>query len=263
MGTVSVFLQAYDDAPPYRYLDKVICQWRRNEYNVRKECGLDPVQSTYPGCFPLKRRKRNLRNHEDMATAVDTDTDASTPTNVTKLMNDNRPKRHPKGFRTIHDVLLYNDQHRNNPNHSDVKIHMEEGNFGPADETIDWDSFVAEQSKIMGDEEKLYQKMIAIENDANEELVHERYLRELISYDEIPWFNYWPMLGARTEYYFRYSGSQTIPPVSFIYYDYVTVRHRAYAMTGKFPFTQSTTHFLTQPIHSSLPLQFVLLKQIT
>jgi hypothetical protein len=218
MGTVSVFLQAYDDAPPYRYLDKVICQWRRKEYDVRKKCGLDPVPSTYPGCFPLKRKKRkkrNLRNHEDMATADDANNDAaSTPSNVTKLMNDNKPKRHPKGFRTVHDVLLYNDQHRNNPNHSDVKIHMEEGNFGPADETMDWYSFVAEQSKKMRDEENLYQKMITMEmeNDADEELVHERYLRELISYDELKWFNYWPMLGARTEYYFRYSGSQTIPP---------------------------------------------------
>jgi hypothetical protein len=30
--------------------------------------------------------------------------------------------------------------------------------------------------------------------------------------DEIEWFNYFPMLGVRTEYYYRYSGSQTIPP---------------------------------------------------
>lgn len=200
MGTVSIFLKAYDDAAPYRYLDKVLCQWRRKEYEVRKECGLDPISSTYPGCFPLNRRQRNLRRRTDSDRA------------------ESSFKRHPKGFRTVHDVILYNDFHRDNPNHTDVRVHMEESNWDRADETIDWDAFIAEQSEKMNVEEELYQKMMSLKktggrnhNATNEEL-HEKYRRALLNYDEIPWFNYWPMIGVRTEYYFRYSGTQTIPP---------------------------------------------------
>eukprot|EP00537_Pseudo-nitzschia_pungens_P003212 CAMPEP_0172359778 /NCGR_PEP_ID=MMETSP1060-20121228/3924_1 /TAXON_ID=37318 /ORGANISM="Pseudo-nitzschia pungens, Strain cf. cingulata" /LENGTH=600 /DNA_ID=CAMNT_0013081565 /DNA_START=203 /DNA_END=2005 /DNA_ORIENTATION=- len=199
MGTVSIFLKAYDNAPPYRYLDKVICQWRRKEYEVRKECGLDPIQSTYPGCFPLNRRRRKLRRR--------------TSGDKTGSL-----KRHAKGFRTVHDVILYNDFHRDNPNHTDVQIHMEESNWDAADETIDWDVFVAEQSEKMNEEEELYHKMMSFKEpggskrNATDEELHEEYRRALLNYDEIPWHNYWPMYGVRTEYYFRYSGTQTIPP---------------------------------------------------
>lgn len=197
MGTVSVFLKAYDDAAPYRYLDKVICQWRRKEFEVRKECNLPLVAPTYPGCFPINESRRNLRRARD----------ENRGTNF---------KRHPKGFRTVHDVILYNDYKKNNLNHTDVKIHMEDSNWDPSDDTIDWDAFVAEQSQKMNDEEQLYQEMMAMENDNKSEnynhTLHEEYRRKLLNYDEIAWFNYWPMLGVRTEYYFRYSGTQTIPP---------------------------------------------------
>ena len=197
MGTVSVFLKAYEDAAPYRYLDKVICQWRRKEYEVRKECNLPLVAPTYPGCFPVNNGRRNLRHG--------------------KSKNNNADfKRHPKGFRTAHDVILYNDYHKNHPNHTDVKIHMEDINWDPADDTIDWDEFVSDQSKKMNEEEQLYQEMIAMENDIGgnryNQSLHDDYRRKLLNYDEIVWFNYWPMLGVRTEYYFRYSGTQTIPP---------------------------------------------------
>ena len=207
MGTVSVFLKAYEDAAPYRYLDKVICQWRRKEYEVRKECGLPLVESTYPGCFPFKTSRRNLRRR-----------DAKKNGPADKGVH-SEFKRHPKGFRTIHDVLLHNDYHRGTPNHTDVKIHMEDGNWEPADDTIDWDSFVAEESQKMNDEEELYHKMMVLENGNGNNItspadkaLHDRFRRKLINYDEIAWFNYWPMLGVRTEYYFRYSGTQTIPP---------------------------------------------------
>jgi len=205
MGTVSVFLQAYDNAAPYRYLDKVICQWRRKEYDVRKECNLPLVAPAYPGCFPINKSRRNLRRHGGK------NSDATDKYSV-----DSKFKPHPKGFRTVHDVLLYNDYHKNNPNHTDVRIHMEDSNWDSADDTIDWDDFVANQSKNMNEEEQLYQQMMAMENGDNNNSYnitpHEEYRRKLLNYDEIPWFNYWPMLGVRTEYYFRYSGTQTIPP---------------------------------------------------
>ncbi|KAL3937732.1 MAG: hypothetical protein SGARI_002006 [Bacillariaceae sp.] len=189
MGTVSVFMNAYDDAPPYRYLDKIICQWRRKEWEVRKECGLEPIETSYPGCFPY--HKRNLRTAEQEAPKAA----------ANKKSN----------FQTAHDVILHNYQHRDHANHSDTKLFMEDINWGPAEDK-DWDAFIAEQSAKMDEEEELYHRMRTMEHGGNHsDVLHEQF-RKLMEYDEIEWFNYWPMLGVRTEYYFRYSGTQTIPP---------------------------------------------------
>lgn len=190
MGTVSVFMQAYEDAPPYRFLDKLICQWRRKEYEDRMACGLDPVEGSYPGCFPL--RSPNIRRK------------AQSP--MTPTHNDNKAR-----LKTVQDVILYNDHHRNNPNHTNVVVDMDESNWAPAEEK-DWDDWIQQQSNKMKQEEELYERMMQLEHGGNhtEELHHE--WRKLLQYDELEYFNYWPMLGVRTEYYFRYSGSQTIPP---------------------------------------------------
>lgn len=64
MATVSIFMQAYDDAPDYDMLNRVICQWRRVEDETREQCGLPSVESYYPGCFYFRRghdENRNLR----------------------------------------------------------------------------------------------------------------------------------------------------------------------------------------------------------
>lgn len=205
MGIVAILLKAYDDAPPYRPLDKVICQWRRKEHEVRQQCGIDPIDSGYPGCFPLEKKngkRRNLKQRDFPRTSH------------------NETKR----FQTIFDVIHHNDRHRDDPNHVQVKIHMDESNFEPAEEK-DWDAWIEEQSNQMREEEELYSKMLHMEksrtcggnhtaaNRTEKEVMEEEQTRrKLINYDEIPFFNYWPMLGVRTEYYFRYQGSQTIPP---------------------------------------------------
>lgn len=54
MGTVSIFLQAYENVGPYAYLDKLICQWREVEERERLQCGLHSV-APYPGCFNYNR----------------------------------------------------------------------------------------------------------------------------------------------------------------------------------------------------------------
>ena len=102
----------------------------------------------------------------------------------------------------------------------------ESSNFvGPADEAIDWDNFVAEQSKRMRDKEDLYLKLMI---DTNNKIVggsssnnfftkidaSEIFHCELMSYNKIPWFNYWPMLEVRTENYFCNFGTQTLPLAS-------------------------------------------------
>jgi hypothetical protein len=206
MGTVAVLMKAYDDAPPYRFLDKVICQWRRKEQEVRQECGIDPIDFGYPGCFPVHKKGKQLRNLKQRATSTTS-------------------RDETKRFQTMFDVIHHNDLHGDDPNHVEVKIRMEEGDFAPADEK-DWDTWIEEQSNQMRQEEEQYSKMLRMEqrlyyggnhsstNHTEEAMTLEDQKRRKLSinYDDLPYFNYWPMLGVRTEYYFRYQGSQTIPP---------------------------------------------------
>ncbi|VEU35620.1 unnamed protein product [Pseudo-nitzschia multistriata] len=186
VATVAVFAQAYDDVAPYPFLDKVICQWRRREYEVRTACGLEPIRLSYPGCFPLKRKERSLRKGAKPGSAT------------------------PR-FQTAHDVILHNDRHRTDPNHTHTRLRMEEANWGPAEDK-DWDTWIGEQSKKMEADEALYHSMREEHHGGNHTEALHRDFRALFQFEELEWFNYWPMLGVRTEYYFRYSGSQTVPP---------------------------------------------------
>eukprot|EP00529_Nitzschia_sp_RCC80_P013396 CAMPEP_0113481950 /NCGR_PEP_ID=MMETSP0014_2-20120614/22670_1 /TAXON_ID=2857 /ORGANISM="Nitzschia sp." /LENGTH=597 /DNA_ID=CAMNT_0000375457 /DNA_START=297 /DNA_END=2090 /DNA_ORIENTATION=- /assembly_acc=CAM_ASM_000159 len=213
MGTIAVFMQAYDDAPPYRFLDKMICQWRRKEYEDRLACGLDPIEESYPGCFPLRspnvrgRRQKQRRTTQEQQQQQQTASNSNDHDNVD---DDENPLHHLK---TFHDVILHNHRHRNNPNHTNVIIDMDESNWDPADESKDWDEWIQQQSDQMKQEDAQFKRMKELEyggNHSSEEL-HDQF-RKLLQYDELEYFNYWPMLGVRTEYYFRYSGSQTIPP---------------------------------------------------
>lgn len=69
-------------------------------------------------------------------------------------------------------------------------IVLDEDAADAASDSLDWDAFV-----------KSY---IEATND---------HSRHLMDYDHVgPWFNYFPMLDVRTEYYYRYSGTQTVPP---------------------------------------------------
>mmetsp|Transcript_37127 Transcript_37127/g.90009 ORF Transcript_37127/g.90009 Transcript_37127/m.90009 type:complete len:562 (+) Transcript_37127:94-1779(+) len=204
MAAVTVLLEAYDDAAPWAELDKVICQWRRKEYETRTQCGLVPINGTYPGCFPLTRRdrERNLRREtgEEEDLIKDENRDGSIPT-----------KHQP--FKNIADVIFYNDAHQDDASSTHkVKIDVDEINFSEAEDK-DWEAWIAEQSKDMREKEEVYKKMkdIKYKGDHNDEDLHENY-RRLIGENDDTWFNYFPMLAVRTEYYFRYQGSQTIPP---------------------------------------------------
>jgi hypothetical protein len=43
LGHVAIFLQDYEDAESWPYLDKLICAWRKKEEETRAECGEDPA----------------------------------------------------------------------------------------------------------------------------------------------------------------------------------------------------------------------------
>jgi hypothetical protein len=86
LATVSIFMESFEDAAPYLYLDKVMCLWRRHEYSVRRECGLDPVPGSYPGCFPMNRKLRRY--------------------------GDEKPRRPRQKFQTVQDSILYHEKKR-------------------------------------------------------------------------------------------------------------------------------------------------------
>jgi hypothetical protein len=183
LGTVSIFLEAYEDAAPYRYLDKVICLWRRKEHLTRQECGLDPVETDYPGCFPLGAR--NLRDE--------------TPTTP-------KPKKSP--FQTVQDLVYYHDKHRGKNTTKLPELIMDDVNWSPPEDK-DWEAYIQQESDKLKAEDKVWAAIHA-ESETHDE-AHAKF-RNLLEGQELEWFNYFPMLGVRTEYYYRYSGSQTTPP---------------------------------------------------
>jgi len=64
VGIVSIFLHAYSNVLPDPLLDKMICQFRKTEDQVRQQCGLESVANTYRGCSNFRRRARKLRGNE-------------------------------------------------------------------------------------------------------------------------------------------------------------------------------------------------------
>eukprot|EP00536_Pseudo-nitzschia_multiseries_P002979 jgi/Psemu1/184841/e_gw1.42.19.1 len=201
MAAVSIFMNAYDDAPPYRYLDKIICQWREKEHEVRQQCGLEPIHSSYPGCFPL------MRMHSNHGSGGSRNLRTGGAANIDNNSTANARTGHR--VRTVADAIYHNQLHSHDHfNDLRLKIDVDEINYTPADEK-DWETWIRKQSEKMDDEEKLYRRLLKEEHDG----VHTDELhRQLIEGDETEWFNYWPMLGVRTEYYYRYEGTATIPP---------------------------------------------------
>jgi Eukaryotic-type carbonic anhydrase len=182
MGTVSIFLEAYDDSPDYDVLNKLICAWRDDEEKTREECGIDSVLAEYPGCISY------TRGHDDGGGVTTQGTTRKLKT------NDAGNSQHSTRRRAVsaNDLIISN--HLNmaaDDSYEPAAIHLDSTRHTVDESIIDWDAFIAEQ----------YEK--------DQENIHGR---ELMNYEHVDWFNYFGMLGVRTEYYYRYSGTQTIPP---------------------------------------------------
>ena len=188
MAAVTFFLEEYDDAEDYNMLNRIICQWRRNEDETRAACGLPSVLEEYPGCFYY------TRDHHLYVNGTYPAEPRSGERNLRSVKED-LPKPRPRPV-SPHDIILQNyEKMQQDDDPKPKKIVMNEEDFQPEDD-FDWDSFIASQ----------YAK------DEEEKTVDKRH-RNLLNYDHVgPFNNYFPLLGVRTEYYFRYSGSQTIPP---------------------------------------------------
>jgi hypothetical protein len=63
IGYVTIFLQDYPDERPWHYLDKLICQFRREEEKQRSECGLPPAP-VYKMCELYRGQERTAEDLE-------------------------------------------------------------------------------------------------------------------------------------------------------------------------------------------------------
>jgi hypothetical protein len=63
IGYVSIFLQDYPGERPWHYLDKLICQFRREEEKRRSECGLPPAP-VYKMCELYRGQERTPEDLE-------------------------------------------------------------------------------------------------------------------------------------------------------------------------------------------------------
>lgn len=76
--------------------------------------------------------------------------------------------------------------------HSQKTILIEDEDDDDEDAAFDWDVFI--------------ESYLTAKNEPSQS-------RHLMDYNHVGrWFNYFPMLDVRTEYYYRYSGTQTVPP---------------------------------------------------
>ena len=187
MATVAIFLQVYEDNPKdYYMLNKLICQWRRYEEETRNQCGLPSVDTPFLGCTKYNRTKGSAFN--------ETTTDDLT-TNETTIGGTNRNLYEEWNQRsrawTAQDLMIHNHrQARTNTSYTPAIIRLADHDFEEPD--FDWKEMVEE---VYRNDEEMSQG------------------RHLMDYESVgPFQNYFGMNAVKTEYYYKYSGAQTIPP---------------------------------------------------
>jgi Eukaryotic-type carbonic anhydrase len=181
LGSIAIFLEAYDEADDWPELNRVICGWREAEDKTRASCGLPSVEQEYPGCF-YYNRGHSTTNDTVIATQ------GIRRSQLITEFPDYKPAV------SAYDVIMTNIYHEDSGNttYEPKKLEVESSNMEGNDD-FDWEGFIAEQYK-------------------KDEELKKQDARRLMNYEHVPWFNYFPMLAVRTEYFYRYSGTQTIPP---------------------------------------------------
>jgi hypothetical protein len=176
MGTVSVFLQNYGKKE-WDTLNDIICAWREAEEKNRAACGLPSVTTRYSGCPDYRRRGRRLRNYNNETVST---TDEYDWTEIPPV---------PQRPLSAHDVIVENFLHTVNGNttHVPKRLLVEKHNVPADNEALfDQDATHFEQSQFMNS------------GNTSRRLAASR------------WYNYFPLPACKTEYYHRYSGTQTV-----------------------------------------------------
>jgi hypothetical protein len=180
MATVSIFLQDYGNSKDWNVLNKIICAWREAEEKNRAACGLPSVKTNYDGCTVYTRSRKLRRQSNQTSSILEDDwTDSSPPA--------------PKRPLSAHDIIIENflQSVNGNTTYKPKRLLVEEHNLPSVEDKFDWDAFLFEHSQT--------------ENASNAS-------RHLVDYNEVKWYNYFPLPAVKTEYFFRYSGTQTVPP---------------------------------------------------
>ena len=197
MATIGVFLDANNTYAPYPYLDKLICQWRRYEHNVRTGCGLGPIQTDYPGCGD----SQPTADPTSVPTAGPTDSSIPFPATEepTPL-----PTEAPTPLPTTRETTPVPDPNRRllrRPNHmskEEAVLTVDPENYRDAEWSDEqWADYQEEYSRL---------------HPLNASRPFHNGRRHLLNYDHVDHLNYQFLLDCRTEYYFRYEGTQTYPP---------------------------------------------------
>ena len=167
MASVSIFLEVYDDAPPYPFLDRLICQWRRVEDATRESCGLPSVSQAYPGCW------NPTRGHAGGPVTVQS--------NEGRHGNRRRNLRNATVPKSAHQILFENGMKANTSEHK--KIILDDVNFRDADwteeEWVEWIEGLSAEGRDAG----------YTEADG----------RVLLEGDHLPFHNYQFLIDCRTE----------------------------------------------------------------
>jgi Eukaryotic-type carbonic anhydrase len=235
-------LKVVDQVTDWPELNKVICAWREAEEKVREDCGYSSIKIPYPGCSPYRRSGTNADPFEgngnpipttNSNTTITTNSTGTNSTNSTKPFQDvddnntisiqgadfrklqqkpeesvsnRKQKRQPyQAAKSMMDIIMNHEYETtmgrfySNGNSTLTDIQIDHHNSSINLEDFDWDTFIAEQYKKDEQEKKKHRRS-------------NRKQRRLLNYEEVEWFNYFPMLKVRTEYYYRYEGPQTIPP---------------------------------------------------
>jgi Eukaryotic-type carbonic anhydrase len=212
MAALTIFLEAFDDADDYPVLNKLICQYRKVEEQTRRRCGLSSVSTTYPGCRVYTRGQSteiynitldfgsvsNVAEGDGNSTeAEDSSNSTEADTNSTERM----VRRRTKQTESAHDVIVedYLEYSARQEREGDGgeesfrprRLVLDENEMDNID--VDWDAFI---QSVYAEEEALKSGHRQLETD----------------YADVGWHNYFPMIGCKTEYYYRYSGTLTVPP---------------------------------------------------
>lgn len=221
MATISIFLDAAEGNNAYPYLDRLICEWRNTEEQVRAACGL-PSVGQYHGCFP------NKRGYTPYPTESPTTTKEPTAAPVESV------RRGRRLGQDLADNLLEQRLSRNGTKASTYKngkpyLVMGPENWRDADWTDEEWEYWAEaksnfdrgvatpaQKAFLGEKESDWIDWAKAKNSYEESGADESTLseheRKLIAGDHLHFHNYQFLIDVKTEYYFRYQGTSTIPP---------------------------------------------------
>jgi len=180
IGNVLVNMVAKERIEPNAFIDKLICQFRKTEDEVRKNCGFESIgpEHDYPGCWNY-REEANSRNLQINS-------------NIT--VGGEYPPPEPR------------------PNIPDLDHLVVEPHNFDAEPPYDFDEWYTEQREKKYAEEEAAAERRKEEDEGVERQEEEQNNRQLFNYDEVPFHAYQPLIDCKTEYYFRLEGRTTTPP---------------------------------------------------